>query len=241
MVAGSTKSGTAIPYGGKSSLSEKNADDIRRLIGQIQSGLVEIFDQLRELRRRLGLPVEEGATDSVSPILPLFSDVSASPPANNRDPAAPTSTSTGLSKTTPTTGSSSLAGVSKAPEREPSKVDTTTSLTTRRTSMSDNLPAKPAEHTQAVSATVARVLDPIAHEIRTGEALAEVIAEYLQAARDYLITKDRPNPKVARDMDVVDKFLRARGKKGIRPEERDNILKRIHRWSIMLSQPESSP
>ena len=48
MVAGSTKSGTAIPYGGKSSLSEKNADEIRRLIGQIQSGLVEIFDQLRE-------------------------------------------------------------------------------------------------------------------------------------------------------------------------------------------------
>jgi hypothetical protein len=78
-------------------------------------------------------------------------------------------------------------------------------------------------------------LDPISHEIRTGEAPAEVIAEYLQAARDYLITKDRPNEKVARDMDVVDKFLRARGKKGIRPEERDNILKRIHRWSIMLS------
>jgi hypothetical protein len=84
-------------------------------------------------------------------------------------------------------------------------------------------------------------LDPIAHEIRTGEAPAEVIAEYLQAARDYLITKDNPNQKVARDMDVVDKFLRARGKKGIRPEERDNILKRIRRWSIMLSQRGAAP
>ncbi len=241
MIAGSTKSGTAISYGGKSSLSEKNADEIRRLIGQIQSGLVEIFDQLRELRRRLGLPVEEGATDSVSPILPLFSDVPASPPVSNHDLAGPTTSSTGPQKTTPTVRSSSSAAVSKASEREPPKVDTGISPPTHRTSMSDNLNAKPAEHTQAVSVTVARVLDPIAHEIRTGEAPADVIAEYLQAARDYLITKDHPNPKVARDMDVVDKFLRARGKKGIRPEERDNILKRIHRWSTMLSQPETSP
>jgi hypothetical protein len=83
---------------------------------------------------------------------------------------------------------------------------------------------------------VARVLDPIAHEVRTGEASAQVIAEYLQAAKDYLITKENPNEKVANDMEVVDRFLRARGNKGIRPEERDNILRRIRRWSIMLSR-----
>jgi hypothetical protein len=208
-------------------LSEKNADEIKRLISQIQSGLVEIFDQMRELRRRLGLPVEEGVTDSVPPIVPIFSDVPTSPPVP--------------SKTPPTAAAPSPASVSKISEQEPTKDDDTTSPASHKASAPTNPPGKPSEHTQAVSATVSRVLDPIAHEIRTGEAPAEVIAEYLQAARDYLITKDRPNPKVARDMDVVDKFLRARGKKAIRPEERDNILKRIHRWSIMLSQPETGP
>jgi hypothetical protein len=84
------------------------------------------------------------------------------------------------------------------------------------------------------TATVARMLDPIAHELRTGEAPAEVIAEYLQAAKDYLIGPENPNERVSRDMDVVLKFLRARGKKAIRPEERENILKRISRWKANL-------
>ncbi|RDE13064.1 MAG: hypothetical protein C4K47_06735 [Candidatus Thorarchaeota archaeon] len=238
-MAGGTKSGAIALFGGIPSLSEKNTDEIKRLIGQIQSGLVEIFDQMRELRRRLGLPVEEGKTDSVAPIVPLFSEVPGSPSADSRESVA--SSPTSPPRMAQAIGVSSPAAVSRAPEPEAPKADTISSLAIHKTGTLDNPPGKPNEHAQAVSATVARVLDPIAHEIRTGEAPADVIAEYLQAARDYLITKDRPSPKVARDMDVVDKFLRARGKKGIRPEERDNILKRIHRWSIMLSQPENVP
>ena len=84
------------------------------------------------------------------------------------------------------------------------------------------------------SAKVARVLDPIAHELRTGEAPANVLAEYLQSAKDYLFGGDSSNERVERDMEVVLKFLKARDAKGIRPEERDNILKRITRWKEAL-------
>lgn len=222
-------------------MSEKNTDEIKRLIGQIQSGLVEIFDQMRELRRRLGLPPDEAPTDSVPPVVPLFSEVPSAPTPSRRDSTTSPGPSTGPPKTAPAAGASVPATVSsKVSERE-SKPDTASPPAVHKTGVSGSIPTKPNEHTSTVSATVARVLDPIAHEIRTGEAPAEVIAEYLQAARDYLITKDNPNQKVARDMDVVDKFLRARGKKGIRPEERDNILKRIRRWSIMLSQRGAAP
>jgi hypothetical protein len=86
------------------------------------------------------------------------------------------------------------------------------------------------------NAKVNRVLDPIAHELRTGEAPAEIIYEYLQAAREYLIDDDElQKGKVARDMDIVLNFLKARGKRTIRPDERDNILKRIRRWKAHLA------
>ena len=88
------------------------------------------------------------------------------------------------------------------------------------------------------SAKVNRVLDPIAHELRTGEAPAEIIYEYLQTAREYLIDDEDTESqkgKVARDMDIVLNFLKARGKRTIRPDERDNILKRIRRWKAHLT------
>ena len=86
-------------------------------------------------------------------------------------------------------------------------------------------------------AATPRSLDPIAHELRTGEAPAEIILEYLQAAREYLIddTNDSQKSKVARDMDIVLNFLKARGTRTIRPDERDNILKRIRRWKAHLT------
>jgi aspartyl/asparaginyl-tRNA synthetase len=82
---------------------------------------------------------------------------------------------------------------------------------------------------------VSRVHDPITDELQTVEAPADVIAGYVQAAKDYLMKEESANEKVAHDMDVVLKFLHARGTKGIRPEERDNILKRIKRWKVHLS------
>ena len=60
----------------------------------------------------------------------------------------------------------------------------------------------------------------------------------LQAAREYLIDDDSGDSqkgKVARDMDIVLNFLKARGKRTIRPDERDNILKRIRRWKAHLT------
>ena len=96
----------------------------------------------------------------------------------------------------------------------------------------------PEEPETGSSAKVNRVLDPIAHELRTGEAPAEIIYEYLQAAREYLIDDDDSESKkgkVARDMDIVLNFLKARGKRTIRPDERDNILKRIRRWKAHLA------
>jgi hypothetical protein len=65
--------------------------------------------------------------------------------------------------------------------------------------------------------------------------------EYLQSAREYLIDDDERKQKVARDMDIVLNFLRARGNRSIRPEERDNILKRIRRWKAHLVSYSDSP
>ncbi|MBE0527251.1 MAG: hypothetical protein IH631_09930, partial [Candidatus Thorarchaeota archaeon] len=93
----------------------------------------------------------------------------------------------------------------------------------------------------SVNAKVNRVLDPIARELRTGEATADIILEYLQAAKDYLIDDDERKKKVSRDMDIVLNFLQARGKRGIRTEERDNILKRIRRWKAHLVSYSRSP
>lgn len=185
----------------------------------MQSGLVELFDQLRELRRRLDaanieLPAE------IKPAA-LFSEVSR------------------ISASEKLEGHSISSSPVKAPL--PEKVESTTSesdhesISTSETDHSVETKPSDIDSASITAARVARLLDPIAHELNTGEAPAEILAEYLLAAKEYLITKENPNEKVARDMDVVLKFLHARGKRGIRDEERDNILRRIKRWKAHLS------
>ena len=180
-------------------MSEENdLDEIQKLIDDMQARLVELFDQFRELRMRLGqkpptlnpsfssevrfprehIPVEETSHAEASPIKEKEIDTSSSKPKKHEIPD---------SKTT-------------------------------------------------VDVRVSRLLDPINHELSTGSSPAEVIAEYLQAAKDELIPKEAQNEKVARDIDIVLKFLRARGRRSIRPEERDNILRRIKRWKAHLSK-----
>ena len=170
-------------------MSDKNLEQIKKLIDTMQSGLVELFDQLHELRRQLDLAGESfESTPSLSPA-PIFSEVS---PAT-KEPEA------------------DVLSAAASPSKDES---TSTSLT---------------------NGNVSRVLDPITQELQTGEASAGVIAEYLEAAKEYLIQEHSANEKVVHDMEVVLKFLHARGTKAIRPEERENILERIRRWKVHLA------
>ena len=170
-------------------MSEENLAEIKKLIDSMQSGLVELFDELRELRRLLGSTDESPASDSLtSPS--LFSEVSPSTPM----------------------------------EATVGDMDTT-----------HDEPLPDSGSPIVVDETVSLVLDPITNELQSSDAPADVVAGYVQAAKDFLIKEESSNNKVAHDMDVVLKFLHARGKKGIRPKERDNILKRIKRWKVHLS------
>ncbi|MHA2047026.1 MAG: hypothetical protein ACXAAO_05140 [Candidatus Thorarchaeota archaeon] len=191
-------------------MPDEELNEIRQLIDSMQSGLVELFDQLRDLRTRLNL-VSDSALETVSTpaVLPLFSEVK-SPSLDT--PVIENSDESDITQVAPT--------VSDEPPKEIEESD--------------------AEQT-ASSAKVNRVLDPISHELRTGEAPAEIIYEYLQSAREYLIDDASDKGKVARDIDIVLNFLKARGNKTIRPDERDNILKRIRRWKAHLVVQSSSP
>ena len=220
-------------------MSDKNTDEIKRLIDHMQSGLVELFDQLRELRRRLGLATNETTADSQPSVVQLFSEIVSPSSSAVRSVTGFQVPSTGSVEAKPaqadtTTRPAVPSGKTEAATSEP-ETPVESAETGPGTALGGPEP-KASRRSSEVSATVARVLDPISHEVSKGEASAQVIAEYLQAAKDYLITKENPNEKVATDMEVVDRFLRARGDKGIRPEERDNILRRIRRWSIMLSR-----
>ena len=188
-------------------VSEKSSDDIGKLIDHIQSGLVELFDQLRELRRLLELSAEGTLDSSV-------------------DMAGTSETLSDSEKPAPD-WSSAQKGDRPQPSGPESVGKPSTVVSADSTSS--------GEHATDMSATLSRLLDPIAYELRTDNASAEVIAEYVQAAKDRLITKERPNEKVAKDIDVVLRFLKARGKRSIKPEERDNILTRINRWKLHLS------
>ncbi|MBD3405563.1 MAG: hypothetical protein GF411_05440 [Candidatus Lokiarchaeota archaeon] len=199
-------------------MSKDNLTEILQIIESMQSGLVELFDQLRELRRRLD-EADIKLPPSIKPEA-LFSEIIRSSPAEDTPKpiaATPTEDSIPKSSADPTpekpSDVSPLDEEDRAPVEKVSKPDTAT----------------------VAAARVARLLDPISHELNTGEAPAEIIAEYLLAAKEYLITDEHPNEKVSRDMDVVLKFLKARGKRGIRDEERDNILRRIKRWKAHLS------
>jgi len=199
--------------GGFKSLNDDELNDIRQLIDHMQSGLVELFDQLRELRERLhlvtGLPA-----DMPPSIVPLFSEVK---PLNDTVELEPSSDSIKEDSLNSDTNSHSEPTLQEITET----TDEKSSITDSSDSSSSN-------------AKVSRVLDPIDRELRTGEATADIILEYLQAAKEYLIDDDEKNKKVARDMDIVLNFLKARGKRAIRTEERDNILKRIRRWKAHL-------
>ena len=172
----------------------------------MQSGLVELFDQLRELRSRLNI-VSESTSEASPSILPLFSEVKTQ-------------------KSDILESNSKLLTTDEKPSESSTEIETHTEESVHESPDTED------------NAKVNRVLDPIAHELRTGEAPAEIIFEYLQAAREYLIDDDdidSQKGKVARDMDIVLNFLKARGKKTIRPDERDNILKRIRRWKAHMA------
>ncbi len=183
-------------------MSESNGlDDIYKIIDDMQARLVELFDQFRELRIRLGQK-------------PL-----------NLESLLSTSDST-----TTTEDTSGKVKIPESPDRV-SKNDTP------EKSLRSEAPSRTSDSPDmAFDVRVSRLLDPISHELTTGSSPAEVIAEYLQAAKDDLIMDDSKHDKVARDMDIVLKFLRARGRRGIRPEERDNIIRRIKRWKAHLSK-----
>ena len=200
------------------SLNEDELNDIRQLIDHMQSGLVELFNQLRELRERLHLVT--GLPEDLPPsIMPLFSEVK---PVQENTDEIPSSTEPELD-------------VDPEPVTPPEpELDLTMDINNETHSV-------PAEESSSQHAKVNRVLDPIARELRTGEATADIILEYLQTAKEYLIDDDERKKKVSRDMDIVLNFLKARGERGIRTEERDNILKRIRRWKAHLVSSSSSP
>ncbi len=207
-------------------MSEKSNDEIRKLIDRIQSGLVELFDQLRELRRLLELNAEGSPDFSIDMVetAHIFSDSEKSVPAES---APMTSTDALLRPETEVDRSSVLKADRPQPARPESVGESSGAVSV------DSMTSE--GHVTDMSATLSRLLDPIAYELRTDNASAEVIAEYVQAAKDRLITREHPNEKVARDIDVVLRFLKARGKRAIKPEERDNILTRINRWKLHLS------
>ena len=198
-------------------MADEDTDEIRRLIDSLQAGMVEMFDQLRELRRRLNL-IDNELTGSTSSTVQLFTEV--------KKPKAPIIPST----PSPPTTSSPVQSVEASTKEPVSPPIATVVIDTPETGELNT-----ETHPPISDARVARVLDPITHELRTGEAPADVLAEYLQAAKDYLFSDETSFNKVASDMDVVLKFLKAREKRTIRPEERDNILTRIRRWKAALS------
>ena len=216
-------------------MTEKDLDEIRNLIDSMQSRLVQLFDELRELRSLLNIIGNEAPDGSGGVVVPLFSEVAKPPDSTTDTPPTPST------KPAPVTDTPESVVDDVATPIDISPIDTPTddneTITSSKSPPEDAVEAElPPDSVPALipNAKVTRVLDPIAHELRTGEAPAEVIAEYLQSAKDNLITTEAPNERVARDIDVVLKFLRARGKKPIRPEERENILKRIRRWKANL-------
>ena len=206
-------------------MKDNELDEIRQLIDMMQASLVELFEQLRDLRERLhvvsGLPL-----DSSPSIVPLFSEIK---PKTERIDNKPSPENTDDLIKTPSEADTSSSSDSH-PELQKMSYDSETEEETAE-----------SMDVSTTGARVSRVLDPVAHELRTGEATADIILEYLQAAKDYLIDEDERKIKVGRDMDIVLNFLRARGKRGIRTEERDNILKRIRRWKAHLIRYSDSP
>jgi len=211
------------------SLNDDELNHVRQLIDSMQSGLVELFDQLRELREHLhSLP--ELPLDTSPSVVSLFSEVK--PTTTKPENSAALDTDERLKK-------EALSDEGLVSHPSPQLTSPSEDMTAIESDSSESI--SDSVDVSAVSAKVSRVLDPITQELRTAEATADIIMEYLQSARDYLIDEDERKQKVARDMDIVLNFLRARGNRSIRPEERDNILKRIHRWKAHLVSYSDSP
>jgi hypothetical protein len=204
-------------------LDNDDSKELQKLIEAMQSGLVELFEQLGELRKQLEL-IPDTPSESKPKAYPLFSEVTPTDKEETAEEAVH-ETSSDITITEDITEEKATEPVATEPEPPP---------TEPQTDASDMAAA-------SVNARVSRVLDPIAHELRTGEASAEILLEYLQSAKEYLIDDDERKARVARDMDIVLKFLRARGSRGIRDDERDNILKRMNRWKAHLVAYASSP
>ena len=171
--------------------TEKDTD-IDRIIDQIQTGLVELFDLFKELRRQLRqASVEAGRGVRAREDYPTHQHGNV-----------------------PNEGGGRAHGQGLM-----SRVDN-----------------RPQARMSAVSrkGLVTRVLDDFAQQVETVDAIGSDLAQSLERVRATVITPEYPNEGVARDMDVVLRFLRARGPRGIRPQERSNILKRIQRWKMHL-------
>jgi hypothetical protein len=203
-------------------LDNDDSKELQKLIEAMQSGLVELFEQLGELRKQLEL-IPDTPSESKPKAYPLFSEVTPTDKEETAEDAVH-ETSSDVIITEDITEEKAKEPIAIEPE-----------FPTEPQSDANDMAAA------SVNARVSRVLDPIAHELRTGEASAEILLEYLQSAKEYLIDDDERKARVARDMDIVLKFLRARGSRGIRDDERDNILKRMNRWKAHLVAYASSP
>lgn len=205
-------------------MDEDDSRELHQLIEAMQSGLVELFEQLGELRKQLEL-IPNSPSEPTPRVLPLFSEVTPIDKDSSKE----------VNPDVDQVPEVSVAESSEfSSETEPEDEGTSTPQEELQPVIDDMTAS-------SVSAKVSRVLDPIAHELRTGEATAEILLEYLQSAKEYLIDDDERKARVARDMDIVLKFLSARGARGIRPDERDNILKRMNRWKAHLVAYASSP
>ncbi|RLI61880.1 MAG: hypothetical protein DRO93_02865, partial [Candidatus Thorarchaeota archaeon] len=135
-------------------IARRRNDDIRKLIDHIQATLVELFDQMRELRRLLDMPMREetAVPESSSPAeeppsAPLFSGVEAKGlrtesvgADSDRSASEPSSHGAGESSPRPVEASAPLASADETPPS--SRVDAA-----------------------SIRATISRVLDPFAHEV----------------------------------------------------------------------------
>jgi hypothetical protein len=200
-------------------LDDNELKEMRLLIESMQSALVELFDELTELRKRLD-SLQDDSPEPTPRVIPLFSEVSAA--RESTEETVQTNDTT--PKDTPAPSETEGSPITETPEE-----------------IQEQDHSHVSEKASSVNAKVSRVLDPIALELRTGEASAEIVFEFLQTAKDYLIDDDSRKEKVARDIDVVLRFLKARGKRAIRDEERENILKRMERWKAHLVAYTSSP
>ncbi len=182
-------------------VAERRLEDIDGLIDRIQTGLVELFDLFRELRRQLHI-ASAAAGRGARSVATGQRETAARQPGVAGTASQSRGNNTGSHPETTRYSTQGTRGVATPP-------------ISRKT-------------------LINKVLDMFARHVEAADAVASVLARELERARATLITPEYPNESVAGDMAIVLRFLRARGERGIRPQERDNILQRIHRWKMHL-------